>query len=210
MAIYCFKIFFEDNEEVFREIEIRSTQNFEDFHNIILKSINFENLYEASFFISDDLWHKGKEIRLKPLINNKIESNVLQMNQFKMASLIEDPHQKFVYVNNPNFSWTLLIELMKIVPDDVKVKYPICVKSVGLAPKQLQNSNVIPVLADMDEVDDNLDIEGDEGYMNAHDEEEIAVLEGEEGEEDAQESNEDEMSDEEGDENYSETLTEED
>ena len=43
MAIYRFKIAFEDNEDIYREIEIKSTQTFEDFHNVIVQSINFDN-----------------------------------------------------------------------------------------------------------------------------------------------------------------------
>ena len=38
MAVYKFKIFIEDNEDIYREIEILSGQTFEDFHNCI-KSI---------------------------------------------------------------------------------------------------------------------------------------------------------------------------
>ena len=35
MSVYRFKVFFEEDESVIREIEIKSTQNFEDFHKII-------------------------------------------------------------------------------------------------------------------------------------------------------------------------------
>ena len=35
MAVYKFKIFIEDNEDIYREIEILSGQTFEDFHNCI-------------------------------------------------------------------------------------------------------------------------------------------------------------------------------
>ena len=43
MAVYRFKVAFEDHEEIYREIEIKSTQNFEDFHSIILKSVDFDD-----------------------------------------------------------------------------------------------------------------------------------------------------------------------
>lgn len=35
MAIYRFKIFLEDNEDVFRDIDIKAAQTFEQFHTII-------------------------------------------------------------------------------------------------------------------------------------------------------------------------------
>ena len=59
MAIYRFKVAFEDNEDVYREIEIKSAQNFEDFHNVILQSIDFDNIHDSSFYISDDHWHRA-------------------------------------------------------------------------------------------------------------------------------------------------------
>ncbi|MBL7888018.1 MAG: hypothetical protein JNL24_00605, partial [Bacteroidia bacterium] len=65
MAVYRFRVTFEDNEEVYREIEIKSTQNFEDFHNVIVQSIGFDNLHDASFYISDDYFRKGDEITLR-------------------------------------------------------------------------------------------------------------------------------------------------
>ncbi len=200
MAVYRFRVSFEDNEEVYREIEIKSSQNFEDFHNTIVQSINFDNVHNASFFSSDYLWHKGDEIKLKPSgsdgsSNRNTDVAVRQMNKCKMASLIEDPHQKFVYIYDPKTVWTFLVELLKIVSDDDKVTYPICVKTVGEAPKQYKKSSVIPVVAD-DEFDDDEANGDDEAYVNAHSDDEIAVLEGEEGEEEMAETTEEETSDE--------------
>jgi len=200
MAVYRFKVSFEDNEEVYREIEIKSTQNFEDFHNVITQSINFDNVHDASFFISDNYWHKGDEIKLKPLNTEgtrNTEVAIRQMNKCKMASLIEDPHQKFVYIYDPKTAWTFLVELTKIVLDDAKVNYPLCVKSVGEAPKQYKNSNAIPVLLEDEEFDDEPATIDDEAYLNAHSDDEIAVLESEEGEEEIAETGEEESAEDE-------------
>ena len=189
MAVYRFRVTFEDNEEIYREIEIKSTQNFEDFHNVIVQSINFDNMHNASFFISDDYWRKGDEITLRPVDEDdnddrKRKSLVpkKQMNKCKMASLIDDPHQKFVYVYDPKTAWTFLIDLLKIVSDDTKVSYPKCTKNVGEMPKQHKPSNIVPPVAEDTEFDDEPHID-EEAYVNAHSEDEIAVLEGEEGEE---------------------------
>jgi len=58
MSVYRFKVTFEDNDEIYREIEIKSVQTFEDFHFVILQSIGFDTIHNASFFISDDYWRK--------------------------------------------------------------------------------------------------------------------------------------------------------
>ena len=64
MAIYRFKVSFEDYDEVNRIIEIKSTQTFLDFHHCIQESIKFDNKHAASFFVSDDFWRKNDEITL--------------------------------------------------------------------------------------------------------------------------------------------------
>ena len=201
MAVYRFRVSFEDNEEIYREIEIKSTQNFEEFHNTIVQSINFDNVHDASFFSSDYLWRKGDEIKLKHASDDRKNSRNTEvaprlMNKCKLASLIEDPHQKFVYVYDPKAAWTLLVELVKIVSDDVKVSYPICAKTVGEAPKQYKTSNMVPVISDDDDFDHDEPHADDEAYVNAHSDDEVAILEGEEGEEELAESAEEEHTEE--------------
>jgi hypothetical protein len=176
MAVYRFKVTFEDNEDVYREIEIKSAQTFEEFHNAIVQSIGFDNMHDASFFISDDYWRKGEEIRLKAA------EGLRQMGKCKMALLIDDPHQKFVYSYDPKTNWTFLVELLKIVPDDAKAAYPKIAKSAGENPKQHKTSNLPPVVEDEEFLDDDHHSD-DEAYVHAHSADETALLEGEEGEE---------------------------
>ncbi len=187
MAVYRFRVALEDNEEVYREIEIKSTQTYEDFHNFILQSINFDNTHNASFFISDDMWRKGEEITLRTQETNETnrkgtEIAVRQMSKCKIAALIDDPHQKFVYVYDPKTGWTFTVELLKILSDNDKIKYPVCTKNVGEAPKQYKKINGIPVVVEDDEID-NEPSSDDEAYINAKNDDDISDLEGEEGEE---------------------------
>ena len=203
MAVYRFKVTFEDDEEIYREIEIKSTHNFEDFHTIILTSFNFDGNYDASFFISDDYWRKGEEIVLHPAKENdkrsrNNESPKRIMNKCKMASLIDDPHQKFVYVYDHNSHWTFMVELLKIVPDDSKSTYPKCSKTVGIAPKNTKTPIIVPDPLDDDDFDDEHDAD-DEAYVNAHHEDGLAQLEGEEGEDEEETEEMEEDSEEESD-----------
>ncbi|MCX6296483.1 MAG: hypothetical protein NTX97_10530 [Bacteroidetes bacterium] len=194
MAVYRFRVTFEDNEEIFREIDIKSAQNFEDFHNIIIQSIGFDNLHDASFFISDDYWRKGEEIGLRPISEEEAEKRKRkelpfkkQMNKCKMASLIDDPHQKFVYVYDPKSNWTFLVELVKILLDDPKGSFPKCFKTIGEAPKQHKTNTVAPSIDDEDDFDEDEPHIDDDAYVNAHSEDETSLLEGEEGEEEVEE-----------------------
>lgn len=80
------------------------------------------------------------------------------MSSSKIAEYIEDPHQKMVYVYDPSEKWTLMIELLKIVPLDSTANYPMLSKSEGTAPKQYKQNIVAPVVDEdeEDEVDSNI------------------------------------------------------
>ncbi|MES2567185.1 MAG: hypothetical protein V4565_09985 [Bacteroidota bacterium] len=143
MAVYKFKLFIEDSEDIYREIEILSGQTFEDFHNAIQEAYKFDKKHAASFFVSDDYWRKDQEITLReedlPLDEEEIKKAVSPkklMSKTKIAKYIDSPRQRFMYVFDPAVKWAFCIELMKILPDNPKGDYPACVKSIGTAPKQ--------------------------------------------------------------------------
>jgi len=161
MSVYRFKVYFEDDENVWRDIEIKSTQTFEDFHFAIQRAINFDDAHSASFFVSNDTWRKGKEIRI--LRSRKALQSGIWMHETKMAKFVEDPHQKFVYEFDPEGTcWVLFAELSKILPDS-PIDYPRVAKSGGVAPAQYKLTTPADVV---EEEDDELHIEEDDNYVH--------------------------------------------
>ena len=144
MAVYRFKVTYEDHEEVYRDIEIKAVQTFEDFHNAIQQAIAFDNSKPASFFLSDDYWRRGPEITLRMPEDDESKLKPRLMSKCKIASFIEDPHQKFLYVSDFSVNWTFWVELTKIILEEEKQTYPRCIKSVGNAPKQYKQDNLPP------------------------------------------------------------------
>ncbi|MBK8367543.1 MAG: hypothetical protein IPL10_09040 [Bacteroidetes bacterium] len=208
MAVYKFKLFIEDNEDIYREIEILSGQTFEDFHNAIQDAYKFDKKHAAAFFVSDDYWRKDQEITLReedlPLDADEVRKGVSPknlMSKTKIAKYIDSPRQRFMYVFDPAVKWAFCIELMKILPDNPKGTYPACVKSIGNPPKQYKQAQMAkgeltadqqmatmlndPEIADESEIykaikNDTVGI--DEGDLNH--------LEGEEGEDVGEEEDE--------------------
>jgi hypothetical protein len=139
MAVYKFKITFEDYDDIFRIIEIKSTQTFLDLHKAILDAIGFDQKQLASFYMSTDTWKKGQEITLEDMTDeeDEPENKIPVMAKSKLCDYINDPHQKIIYVYDFLEIWTLFIELTGIdVKEKSGQKYPFCSKSSGLAPKQ--------------------------------------------------------------------------
>jgi hypothetical protein len=139
MALYRFRITFEDYDDVIREIDVKSNQTFEDLHRAIHQSTGYNPEYSSSFYISNDQWIKGEEITFMPNQKRK-DRGVALMDKVKLLSYIDDPHQKFYYTFNFDRPFDFHVELMKIILDDAPgVSYPAVIKSVGEAPKQFGN-----------------------------------------------------------------------
>ncbi|WP_448702999.1 hypothetical protein ACFGVR_11665 [Mucilaginibacter sp. AW1-3] len=138
MAVYRFKVSFEDYDDVTREVDIKSTHTFEDLHRAIHLSTGYKPEYSSSFYISNDQWIKGEEIAYMPS-QRKIDRGVALMEKSKLSSFIDDPHQKFYYTFNFDRPFDFHIELIKILDDAPGVTYPHVAKSTGEAPKQFGN-----------------------------------------------------------------------
>jgi uncharacterized protein (DUF2249 family) len=150
MAVYRFRVIIEENDDVYRDIDIKAAQTFEELHDTIQEAFKFDKKHAASFFVSDDYWRKGLEITLRKEdleltpeeIRLKVEPKKL-MKDARIAKYIETPHQRFVYVFDENVQWTFLLEMMKIANEEPKAKYPLIFKSIGTAPKQYKQLNII-------------------------------------------------------------------
>ncbi|SDP62799.1 pRiA4b ORF-3-like protein [Mucilaginibacter sp. OK268] len=139
MALYRFRVTFEDYDDVMREIDVKSNQTFEDLHRAIHQSTGYNPEFSSSFYISNDQWTKGEEITYLPN-QKRIDRGVSLMSNVKLLSFIDDPHQKFYYTFNFDRPFDFHVELMKIILDETPgTTYPAVIKSVGEAPKQFGN-----------------------------------------------------------------------
>jgi Plasmid pRiA4b ORF-3-like protein len=175
MSIYKFRVLLEQDDSIFRDIEIKPSQSFKDFHEIILKSFGFDDKHDASFFVSNDNWSQGEEFSLKK------KQNAQLMSKTQLASTIDDPHQKFIFVYDYEVEWTFLIELFEMVEEKKKTTYPRIARIEGTAPKQY---GAQPIAGGVDEefeaeekydehdADDMNEEHGDDEIENKNDDEE--------------------------------------
>ncbi|HEY0056621.1 MAG TPA: hypothetical protein VGB63_14805 [Pedobacter sp.] len=155
MAIYRFKVSFEDYDDVVREIDIKSTQTFEDLHQAIHRTTGYNPEKSSSFYVSNDHWIKAEEIAYLPNERKKA-AGVALITGTKLYKFIDDPHQKFYYTYNFERPYDFHVELIKILDEEAGKEYPILVRSNGEAPRP-PGSVVIPVEADEEGEFDFLD-----------------------------------------------------
>lgn len=143
--VYRFRVTYEDHEDVYRDIDIRAGQTFSDLHNIIQQSISFDNSKSATFYVSDDYWRRQEEISLGIKHEEKKGKRNEEAPRKKViADYVNDPHQKFIYIFDPEREWTFLVQLLKILPADSTLSYPVCIKTSGNSPKQYKDTILPP------------------------------------------------------------------
>ncbi len=177
MAIYRFRISFEDFDDVVREIDIKTNQTFEDLHRAFHRSTGYDADKSSSFYVSTDNWIKGDEIALLPN-QRKIDNGVTLMEKAKLSSFVEDPHQKFYYIYNFERPFDFHVELIKIIlENDPNIEYPFLVKSSGEAPKIIDKNNMAAFTASTAAVSSEFDFLNELDFV-AEDTEELEAMGG--------------------------------
>lgn len=144
MAILKFRVYFEEDDSVYRDIAIRHTQNFQDLHSTILKSFEFDSKHQATFFRSNDKWQRGREISAEKYPERKYQAEPLIMADTTIGSEIRDPNQKFIYVYDFTRNWTFLVELINVSKEEnAKMSYPYSVRAEGIAPSQYGTKSIL-------------------------------------------------------------------
>jgi Fe-S-cluster formation regulator IscX/YfhJ len=143
MAILKFRVYFEEDDSVYRDVAVRHTQHFLQLHQVILKAYEFDSKHQATFYRSNDHWQRGREISLEKY-DKPYKVDPLLMDATTVGSEIRDPNQKFVYVYDFVKNWGFLVELINVSKEDNgKVDYPTVVKTEGIAPSQYGTKGLV-------------------------------------------------------------------
>ena len=143
MAILKFRVYWEDDDSVYRDIVIKHNQTFLDLHNAMLKSFDFDNKHKATFYRSNDKWLRGREITLEKYDKN-YKVVPLLMNETLVGSEISNTNQKFIYVYDFNKNWTFQVALINVIKEEnPKLTYPAVVRKEGIPPSQYGTKSLL-------------------------------------------------------------------
>jgi Plasmid pRiA4b ORF-3-like protein len=170
MAVLKFRIYFQEDESIYRDIAIKHTNSFFDLHESILKAFEFDKIHAATFYRSNDNWQRGREISIE-VYDKDYKATPLLMADTTLASEIKDPNQKFVYEYDFTKMWLFALELINVdKKEDDKLLYPCCMRSEGIAPPQYGTKGLVDKrLAEMEEKYDLQATALDDGYSEEGD-----------------------------------------
>ena len=143
MAILKFRVYYEEDDSVYRDIAIRHKQTFFDLHEAILKAFEFDSKHQATFYRSNDNWQKGREITLE-MYDKTYRAAPLMMKETTIGSEIKDTNQKFTYTYDFNKGWGFLVELINISKEEnPKLSYPAMIRKEGIPPSQYGTKSLL-------------------------------------------------------------------
>jgi hypothetical protein len=186
MAVLKFRIYFEEDDSIYRDVAIKHTQTFLQLHQVILKAYEFDSKHQATFYRSNDNWQRGREISLAQY-DKPYKVAPLLMENTVIGSEIKDPNQKFIYVYDFVKNWSFLVELISVSKEESsKIDYPAMIKSEGIAPSQYGTKGIAG--DKLTEMEEKYDLKaGTEGFgTEGDDDDELGEGEGEEAEEGGQ------------------------
>ncbi|MFP5471781.1 MAG: IS1096 element passenger TnpR family protein, partial [Bacteroidia bacterium] len=150
MKVFKLRVLLDSEDTVFRDIEIKASQTFENLHNAILDAFEFDGSEMASFYLSNDNWDKGKEIPLEDISDDE-KSSIKTMSSTKISDHISEMNQKLVYVYDFLKMWCFFVEVLGITEEDKKEVYPFVSMSYGDSPEE--NSREADYSEDFDDLE---------------------------------------------------------
>lgn len=136
MPLLRFRAYWEDDDQVYRDIEIKPTQSFLDLHKAIIQAYEFDGKHSASFWESNEKWERGMELNSEVLVNKK-GAPALSMSRTPVSALTSTPDHKFLYEYDPKKQWSFKVELIGITnEEDSRQTYPHVFRKEGVGPAQ--------------------------------------------------------------------------
>jgi hypothetical protein len=145
MAILKFRVYWEEDDAIYRDVLVQHTQSFSALHEIILKAFEFDQIHNATFYRSNDIWKRGREIS-KEVYEKEYVAPPLIMNETVIGTEIIDTNQHFIYVYDFAKTWTFLIELIQVIKNadaDLTLEYPIISRIEGVGPMQYGSKGLL-------------------------------------------------------------------
>lgn len=129
----------EAKAEVFRDIVISDSSDFETFYRAIINAFELKGDQMASFYVSNEAWDKGHEINLMDMSydDDALDQPANVMSKAILRDFITASNQKFILIYDFLAMQIFLIELIENdLPNPTK---PELVLSVGEAAKSRFN-----------------------------------------------------------------------
>ena len=94
--VFRFRMLSDENDNFVRDYEVLYDTTLLDFHNFILRSLEYEDCM-ASFFTADDRWEKPSEFTFMDMGDGR-ENAPVAMEKVTLGQIIHDRRDRLIYL----------------------------------------------------------------------------------------------------------------
>ena len=94
--VFRFRMLSDENDNFVRDYEVLYDTTLLDFHNFILRSLEYEDCM-ASFFTADDRWEKQREFTFMDMDDGS-ENAPVAMEKVTLGQIIHDRRDRLIYL----------------------------------------------------------------------------------------------------------------
>jgi len=132
--VFKFKIISDKVENFALHIDADAKNTFFELHEVIQDECKYDPSELATFFLADEEWDKGLEIKM--FENKSLKQNsALTMKKATLGDYLKEKEDKLIYVFDIINQKSLYIELNEIIMEK-KMNTPVVTYNRGLAPVQ--------------------------------------------------------------------------
>jgi Plasmid pRiA4b ORF-3-like protein len=162
MSIFKFRITWQDDDNVQRDIEILSSQTFLQLHECIKTSFALDKNLHANFHVLSVTGIRERTVDTTVEKNIK-DAPALSALKTPIGALVTYPNQEFIYALENDKQWDFTIYLIDMDRAEADPQfYPVVVRSEGVNPTELLTKGV---KADkLIDVEEKYDLEDKDGF----------------------------------------------
>ena len=120
--VFRFRMLSDENDNFVRDYEVLYDTTLLDFHNFILRSLEYEDCM-ASFFTADDRWEKQREFTFMDMDDGS-ENAPVAMEKVTLGQIIHDRRDRLIYLFDLFGDRAYYLELTGAYEADKEASYP--------------------------------------------------------------------------------------
>ena len=155
--IYLFRVVSDEDQNFYRDVVAEGSDTFLELHQVMQENLGYDACQLASFFITNEMWEKQKEITLIDMMQDPTLGTTT-MDQVTLDEFLTEISQRMIYVFDFFAERAFFIELIEMSDQTSPKETPFVAQGRGDPPAQL----AFDLLADDAEESPDADMDEDE------------------------------------------------
>jgi len=134
--IYLFRVVSDEDQNFYRDVVAEGSDTFLELHQSLQENLGYDAHQLASFFITNEMWEKQKEITLIDMMQDP-ELGTTTMDQVSLEEFLTEISQRMIYVYDFFAERAFFMELIEMSDETSSKNTPFIAQGGGDPPPQL-------------------------------------------------------------------------